>query len=68
MKAAVQLYLPLLAERGIFVIEDVPQNRWLKELQAIAPIADRKNIHMYDMSATKGPADDRVFLINREPS
>jgi hypothetical protein len=66
MKAAVRLYLPLLAERGIFVIEDVQHPSWLRELKAVTPKEDHKYIHTYDMSATKGRSDDIVFMVNRE--
>jgi hypothetical protein len=66
MKAAIRLYLPVMASDGIFVIEDVQGKMWLRHLREATPIEDRKYVELLDMSKVKGRHDDMTFIINRE--
>jgi hypothetical protein len=66
MKDAIRLYLPCLAEDGIFVIEDVAYRSWLKQLKSVTPVEDHKYIVMLDLQETKVSPYDRLFVINRE--
>jgi predicted O-methyltransferase YrrM len=66
MEESINLYLPILAPDGIFVIEDVAVQKWLVDLYRRTPIEDRKYVEMFDMSGAKDCPDDIAFVINRE--
>jgi cephalosporin hydroxylase len=66
MEESINLYLPILAPDGIFVIEDVVAKDWLVDLYRHTPIEDQKYVEMFDMSKAKDCPDDMAFVINRE--
>lgn len=59
------LYLPLLAEDGVLVIEDVQDIEWIKELEAAVPVELRPYIKVFDRRAVKGRWDDIMFVVDR---
>jgi len=65
MKAFIQLYLPLLKQDGILVIEDIQDIAWTNELQKVTPDAYKPYIQVYDRRGAKGRYDDIMFVINR---
>jgi hypothetical protein len=65
MKLAIQYYLPLLKDDGIFMIEDVQNIDWIDELIQATPYDIRKYIWTFDRRIVKGRYDDIVFCINK---
>jgi len=65
MRAFIQLYLPLIADDGILVIEDVQDFTWFKELCSFVPADLQAAIQMYDRRSLKGRYDDMVFVVNK---
>lgn len=64
MKKCIQLYLPLLKEDGILIIEDVQDVQWFSVLQAEVPEKFKKFIKIYDLRKNKGRYDDLVFTVD----
>ena len=65
MKDFIRLYLPLLKEDGILIIEDVQSVDWFGHLMLVVPEDLRKYIKVYDRRHIKGRYDDLVFTIDR---
>ena len=65
MLAFIRLYLPLLKENGILVIEDVQNIAWIDQLREATPEPFRQYIEVYDRRAVKGRYDDIMFVINK---
>jgi len=65
MKACIQLYLPLLTDDGILIIEDIQSMDWLDELRNEVPSDLRKYIKPYDLRAVKNRYDDILFVIDK---
>ena len=65
MKSCIQLYLPLLADDGILIIEDIQLMDWLDELRAEVPTDLRKYIKTYDLRTVKNRHDDILFVIDK---
>ncbi len=65
MKKAVELYLPILKDDGIFIIEDLRDVNWFQELENITPLEDRKHIKKFDLRKNKNRWDDILFVIDR---
>ena len=63
MKACIQLYLPLLTDDGILIIEDIQSMDWLDELRNEVPSDLRKYIKTYDLRTVKNRHDDILFVI-----
>lgn len=61
--AFIKLYLPLLAENGILIIEDVQSMNWIERLKEAVPEDKRHRINVYDLRAKKGRYDDIVFTV-----
>lgn len=61
----IQLYLPLMTEDGIFIIENVQDISWLDILRTYVPDEFKNNIKTYDLRAIKGRYDDIVFVIDK---
>jgi hypothetical protein len=66
MQACIQLYLPLIADDGILIIEDVQDFSWFKELCAVVPAELQSAIRTYDRRRVKGRYDDMVFVIDKK--
>ena len=65
MKACIQLYLPLLTDDGILIIEDIQSIDWLDELRNEVPSDLRKYIKTYDLRTVKNRHDDILFVIDK---
>jgi hypothetical protein len=65
MKKCIQLYLPLLTENGVLIIEDVQSFYWFEELRNEVPTEFLKYIKLYDLRYIKNRYDDLVFTIDR---
>jgi hypothetical protein len=61
----IELYLPLLSENGILIIEDVADISWLQLLIDKTPEQFKKYIKTYDLRLNKDRFDDIVFTIDR---
>lgn len=68
MKDAINLYLPLLSPKGIFIIEDLQSINWFDELKKITPKEYHKYVISYDLRKTKNRFDDIIFCINTDIS
>jgi len=64
-RKCIQLYLPMLAEDGILIIEDVQSTDWIGVLKNEVPASLQNCIMVYDLRANKGRSDDIVFTVNR---
>jgi hypothetical protein len=65
MIQAIELYLPHLAEDGIFVVEDIQRLDWIRALRTVMPLQDQKFVDIFNLRAIKGLYDDIMFIINR---
>lgn len=65
MKKAMELYLPMLKDDGIFIIEDLRDIQWLDILKGVTPLEDRKYIKKFDLRRNKNRWDDILFVIDR---
>jgi hypothetical protein len=63
MMKAIELYLPLLTDKGIMVIEDVPSVEWIWELRQAVPLD--YEVEVYDWRLNKGRHDDILFVIKK---
>ena len=66
MILCVQLYLPLLNDNGILIIEDLQQIEWLNILKSIVPDELKQYVTFYDRRNIKGRYDDIVFVIDKK--
>lgn len=65
MKKTIELYLPLLKNDGVFIIEDLRDIKWTKELESITPSEDKKYVKKFDLRKNKNRWDDILFVIDR---
>lgn len=61
----IKLYLPLMADDGILIIEDVQNYEWTKKLSDTVPDDMKKYIEIFDLRDIKGRYDDIVFVVNK---
>jgi hypothetical protein len=61
----INMYLPLIKEDGILIIEDVQDIKWLDILSSIVPQEYKNNIKTYDLRGIKNRYDDIVFVIDK---
>ena len=61
---AVQFYLPLLKEGGVFAIEDIQDISHTEQLSSIVPDNLKEYIKVYDVRHTKGRYDDVIFTVD----
>jgi len=66
MQRFIQLYLPLLKDDGLLIIEDVQHLSWLDSLAKIVPESMQKFIVTYDLRFNKSRHDDIVFTVNKK--
>jgi hypothetical protein len=66
MKQCIRLYLPLLMENGVLIIEDVQSIDWFEELAAEVPSELVSYIKTYDLRHIKNRYDDLVFTIDKK--
>ena len=65
MKTFIKYYLPLMADDGIMIIEDVPDARWIEELVNEVPEDMKHYVRAFDLRANKNRFDDIVFVIDK---
>jgi len=65
MRKCIKLYLPLLKEDGILVIEDVQSIDWIETLKNDVPDGLKEYIEVYDLREKKNRYDDIVFVVNK---
>jgi cephalosporin hydroxylase len=65
MISFIHMYLPLLKEDGILVVEDVQDIKWIDQLRIVTPDAYKPYIEVYDRRDVKGRYDDILFVINK---
>lgn len=61
----INMYLPLMKEDGILIIEDIPDINWLDTLSSIVPQEYKHNIKTYDLRGNKNRYDEIVFVIDK---
>lgn len=61
----INMYLPLMNEDGILIIEDIQDIKWLDILISIVPQEYKNNIKTYDLRGNKNRYDDIVFVIDK---
>ena len=65
MKTFIKYYLPIMADDGIMIIEDVPDARWIEELVNEVPEGMKHYVRAFDLRANKNRFDDIVFVIDK---
>ena len=65
MKKAIELYLPILKDDGILIIEDLRDVKWFEDLESVTPKKDKKYIKKFDLRKNKNRWDDILFVIDR---
>jgi hypothetical protein len=65
MRKFIKLYLPLLKDNGILVIEDVQAIEWIETLKNDVPDGLKEYIEVYDLREKKNRYDDIVFVVNK---
>jgi cephalosporin hydroxylase len=63
MLSALRLYLPMLKDDGIFVIEDIPDPDWIWELREAVP--KEYMVDVYDWRLNKNRFDDILFVVRK---
>ena len=61
----IKLYLQLITEDGILIIEDIPSYDWIDILKNEVPEEMKQFIKVYDLRPNKGRWDDIVLTIDR---
>jgi hypothetical protein len=67
MKQFIHLYVPLMSEIGILVIEDVQDISWIRELISCVPDNLKQYVQVFDLRYRKNRRDDIIFAINKIP-
>jgi len=62
---AVNHYLPILNEGGVFAIEDIQDFSHIEVLSNAVPEELKSGIEIYDVRETKGRYDDLIFVVRR---
>jgi hypothetical protein len=65
MLSFIALYLPLIADDGILIIEDVQDYAWFESLKAAVPADMQSAIQTYDRREIKQRYDDLVFVVDK---
>ena len=68
MKQFIRLYSQLMADDGIFIIEDVQKWEWIDILKNEVPEHLKPFIKIYDLRKIKNRYDDIVFTIDKSSS
>ena len=64
MVSFINLYLPLLTDDGILIIEDIQQYNWVNSLKSTVPETLRKYVQVFDRRNVKGRYDDILFVVD----
>lgn len=65
MKTFIKMYLSVLKDNGILIIEDVQDVGWFEQLIECVPEDLKQYIECHDLRHIKGRWDDIVFVINK---
>lgn len=65
MISFLNLYLPILKDDGILIIEDVQDIQWIEQLKNAVPDDLKKNIEVIDLRHIKNRYDDLMFVVNK---
>jgi hypothetical protein len=65
MKSFISLYLPLMSDDGILIIEDVQSWDWIEVLKNQVPEHLKPFVAIYDLRLNKDRYDDIVFTIDK---
>lgn len=65
MKKFIQLYIQVLADDGVLIIEDIQSMEWTEILKSVVPEHLKQYIEIYDLRHIKNRWDDIVFVINK---
>ena len=60
----INLYLPLLTNDGILIIEDIQEYNWVNSLKSTVPENLRKYVQVFDRRNVKGRYDDILFVVD----
>ena len=64
----IELYLPLLSENGILIIEDIQSIDYCDEIFESVPDEFKKYVQIYDLRNVINQYDDILFVINKQSS
>ena len=64
-KQFIELYSPLLSERGILIIEDIQDINYLNDLVEVVPDDLKPYVQVYDLRDAINQYDDILFIINK---
>lgn len=64
MISFINMYLPLLKEDGILIIEDVQSIDWTDYFKNVVPFEFKEFIEVYDLRKNRGRYDDILFIVN----
>lgn len=67
MKQFIELYVPLMSDIGILVIEDIQDISWIRELKSCVPDELKQYVQVFDLRYRKNRRDDIIFTINKIP-
>ena len=65
MISFLNLYLPILKDDGILIIEDVQDIQWIEQLKNAVPDNLKKQIEVIDLRHIKNRYDDLMFVVNK---
>ena len=65
MISFLNLYLPILKDDGILIIEDVQDIQWIEQLKNAVPDNLKKHIEVIDLRHIKNRYDDLMFVVNK---
>ena len=60
----IQLYLPLLSEKGILIIECIKSLEWIVEIEKVVPSELYEYMQIYDNRKKSKSSDDIIFCID----
>lgn len=68
MEFACQHYAPFTALGGAFVVEDIPDRDWVRQLVPLLPVTMQPNTFVVDMRSTPGTTgNDDILLVALRP-
>jgi len=65
LKICIELYLRLVREGGVLVLEDFPTPDYFDELTAVVPEEYKNNIECFDLRKNIGRVDDLLMVIRK---
>jgi len=65
LKTCIELYLPLVRDGGVLVLEDLADISYFDELIDIVPKEHRSNVECFDLRENIGRSDDLLMVIRK---